>query len=229
MLYRIIFRLFVGAAICIGLTSIVSAQQYAENLAFVTEVIREWAATERLRDVANKELEGGVNEKMSGCIRNGTRFKLELSTQIGMLQTTKLKPPFAELPGNLAEFYKRKIELFDKMSAGCEAMLTGPKPGVDYDALTVQAPKLTAEMDFIDHSIFEASPLIFSTLIDPAPDANGKMSKLVITDAQRLKLISNINSSFGKKLDQETQPWLVSGAWVLRGYLQKGYTPRPGQ
>ena len=59
--------------------------------------------------------------------------------------------------------------------------------------------------------------------------ANGKMSKLIITDAQRLKLISDINSYFGKKLDQETQPWLVSGAWVLRSYLQKGYTPRPGQ
>jgi hypothetical protein len=59
-------------------------------------------------------------------------------------------------------------------------------------------------MDYVDHAIFEASPLIFATLIDQAPDANGKMSKLIITDAQRLKLVSNINSYFGKKLDQET-------------------------
>jgi hypothetical protein len=137
---NLIFRLFASVAICIGLTSFASAQEYAANLAFVTEVIREWAGTERIRDTANKEMEGGVNEKMSGCIRNGTRFKLELSTQIGMLQQIKLKPPFAELPGNLAQFYKRKIELFDKMSAGCEALLTGPKPGVDYDAITAQAP-----------------------------------------------------------------------------------------
>jgi hypothetical protein len=55
------------------------------------------------------------------------------------------------------------------------------------------------------------------------------MSILIITDAQRLKLISDINSYFGKKLNQETQPWLVSGAWVLRSYLQKEYMPRPGQ
>jgi hypothetical protein len=172
-------------------------------------------------------MEGDINEKMTGCIRNAERFKLELSTQIGVLQHTKLKPPFDELPGNLAQFYQQKIELFDAMSSGCEVMLSGPKPGVDYDAITVRAPKLTAQMDFVDHAIFEASPLIFLTLVNQVPDAKGKMSKLIITDAQRRKLISYINSSFGKKLDQENQPWLVSAAWVVRGDLQKGYTSRP--
>jgi len=100
----------------------------------------------------------------------------------------------------------------------------GAKPGIDYGAIAARAPKLTATLDYVDHAIFEATPLVFGTLIDPVPDTNNKMSKLIIMDAERKKLIGDINSYFGPKLDQKDQPWLVSAAWVLRGYLMKDYT-----
>ena len=104
-------------------------------------------------------------------------------------------------------------------------MMSGPKPGVDYDALAAEAPKLTAEMEYIDTALFEASPLVFATLIDPVPDANNHMSKLIITNAERNKLIANINSEFGAKLDQKDQGHIIGAAWVLRAYLgkEKGY------
>jgi hypothetical protein len=89
-------------------------------------------------------------------------------------------------------------------------MISGPKPGVDYGAIAAQAPKLSATLDYVDHAIFEATPLVFGTLIDPVPDANNKMSKLIITSAERKKLIGDINSYFGTKLDQKDQPWLVT-------------------
>ena len=136
----------------------------------------------------------------------------------------QLNPPFNDLPSSLADFDEKKIELYKKMSEGCEAMISGPEPGVDYGAIAAQAPKLTATLDYIDHTIFEATPLVFGTLIDPVPDANNHMSKLIITTAERKKLISDINSYFGAKLEQKDQPWLVSAAWVLRGYLLKDYT-----
>jgi hypothetical protein len=199
---------------------------HAENphLTFVKEYIRQLANLERLRDTANSELQGGASEKMSGCIRNGTRFQLELQSQISMLRDMQLNPPFNDLPSSLAAFDEKKIELYKKMSEGCEAMISGPKPDVDYDAIAAQTPKLTATMDYIDHAIFEATPLVFGTLIDPVPDANNKMSKLIITSAERKKLIPDIDLYFGAKLDQKDQPWLVSAAWVLRGYLLKDYT-----
>jgi len=100
-------------------------------------------------------------------------------------------------------------------------MMAGPKPGVDYDAIAAEAPKLTAEMEYIDAALFEAMPLVFATLIDPVPDANNHMSKLIITNAQRNKLIAYINSQFGAKLDQKDQGHIVGAAWVLRAYLGK--------
>jgi hypothetical protein len=200
-----------------------------QHLTFVNEYIRQLANLERLRDIANSELQGGISEKMSGCIRNGTRFQLELQSQVGTLRDMQLNPPFNDLPSSLAAFDEKKIELYKKMSEGCEAMISGPKPGIDYGAIAAQAPKLTATLDYIDHAIFEATPLVFGTLIDPAPDATNHMSKLIITATERKKLIADINSYFGAKLEQKDQPWLVSAAWVLRGYLLKDYTPSAAQ
>lgn len=209
--------------------STVSASAETAHLTFVTEYIRQLASLERLRDIANKELQGDVSQKMSGCIRNGTRFQLELRSQIGMLKDMQLNPPFDVLPSSLAAFDEKKIELYRTMSEGCEAMMSAPKPGVDYDAIAAQAPKLTATLEYVDHAVFDTAPLVFGTLIDPVPDANNKMSKLTITGAERKKLIGDINSYFGAKLDQKDQPWLVSAAWVLRGYLMKDYTTADAQ
>jgi hypothetical protein len=146
-----------------------------------------------------------------------------------MLTRMQLNPPFDVLPPNLSAFNERKIELYRKMSAACEAFMSGmsggPKPGVDYDAIGAEMPKLTAELDYIDHAIFEATPLVFAMLISPVPDKNNHMSKLIITADERKHLIDDINSYFGAKLDQEQQPWLVCAATVLRDYLLKDYTP----
>jgi hypothetical protein len=54
-------------------------------------------------------------------------------------------------------------------------------------------------LEYIDHSLFQATPLIFATLIDPVLDANDHMSKLIITKAERKKLLAELNSYFGKK------------------------------
>lgn len=223
--------MIVKAVLVASLFSAFSIPSSAEtaHLAFVTEYVRQLANLERLRDTANGELQGDISQKMSGCIRNGTRFQLELQSQVGMLKDMQLNSPFNDLPSSLAAFNEKKIELYRKMSEGCEVMISGPKPGVDYDAIAAQAPKLTATLDYVDHAIFEATPLIFGTLIDPVPDANNKMSKLIITTAERKKLIGDINSYFGAKLDQKDQPWLVSAAWVLRGYLMKDYTTADAQ
>jgi hypothetical protein len=72
--------------------------------------------------------------------------------------------------------------------------------------------------------LFEATPLIFATLIDEKPDRNGKVSRLIITRAQRDGLVRSLQLSFGKKLEQSDQNYIVSAASVLRDYLsKKGY------
>lgn len=103
-------------------------------------------------------------------------------------------------------------------------MLAGPKPNIDYAAISAELPKITAEIEYVDHSLFQATPLIFATLIDSVPDAENHMSKLIITKAQRKKLVDDLNSYFGKKMDTDQQNWIVSSASVLKAYLRKDYT-----
>jgi hypothetical protein len=197
------------------------------HLEFVTTYIHQLQNLERLRATAAEEFQGDNPSKMAACIRNNTRYELELRSQISTLKRMQLNPPFDELPPSLADFNERKIELFQKMSAACEAfmsgMASGPKPGIDYDAITAQMPKLTAEIDYIDHAIFEATPLVFGMLISSVPDKYNHMSNLIITTAERKRLIDDINSYFGAKLQQEQQPWLVCAATVLRDYLLKDF------
>jgi hypothetical protein len=211
-------------AIFFGLTAHSHAQE-TPHLQFVSEYIRELGKVERLRSQAMNEMKDESN-RMANCIRSATRFELELGSQISMMRGMRLKPPFETLPDNIASFYERKTDLYKRFSAGCAALMSAPKPGVDYDAMAAEAPKLTAEMEYIDTALFDAIPLVFGTLIDPVPDANNHMSKLIITNAQRNKLIADINSQFGAKLDLKDQGHIVGAAWVLRAYLgkEKGYS-----
>jgi hypothetical protein len=201
------------------------AAQETSNLTFVSEYIRELGKVERLRSLAMDEMKDESN-RMASCIRCSTRFQLELQSQISMLRGMRLNPPFETLPDDITSFYERKINLYKRFGDGCAAMMASPKPGIDYDAIAAEAPKLTAEMEYIDTALFDSSPRVFATLIDPVPDSNNHMSKLIITSAQRNKLIADINSEFGAKLDQKDQGHIVGAAWVLRAYLgkEKGYS-----
>jgi len=196
------------------------------NLQFVTEYIRELGELERLRSIGFEELnaDADTSQKMASCVRGSTRFDLELRSQIGMLRRMQLAPPSETLPSDISDFNQRRRELYNRMGEGCATMLAGPKPNIDYGAISAELPKITAELEYIDHSLFQATPLIFATLIDPVPDANNHMSKLIITKAERQRLIGSLNSLFGKKMDTDQQNWVVSSATVLKGYLLKDYT-----
>ncbi len=119
---------------------------------------------------------------------------------------------------------------FDIVAAKADAMstafLSGPKPGVDYDAMAADAPKITAMLEYIDRSLFQATPAIFAMLIDDKPDRQG-MGRLSITRAERDRLVRSLRISFGKKLDQHDQNLIVSSASVLRDYLAKKATNAP--
>jgi hypothetical protein len=214
----------VGFTFCCNLPPCRAAD--TSNLQFVTEYIRELGELERLRSLAFDELKADANNpnQMASCVRNSTRFQLELRTQISMMRGMKLNPPFAELPAQISEFNEKRIDLYNRMGEDCATILAGPKPNIDYGAVAAGLPKITAELDYINHSLFQATPLIFATLIDPMPDANDHMSKLIITKAERKKLSADLNSFFGKKMDTDQQNWFVSSATVLRDYLLKDYS-----
>jgi hypothetical protein len=215
------FSLALGAASTFG-----AEKPETPHLAFVTEYVRELAAIENIPASALQELKQatklGVSDReaLLNDVYTSTLIQLELRSQIAMLKDMHLNHPFDQLLPNLTGFYEYKIAFHQGLIDIFSAVLAGPKPGVDYGKLAAEMPKIRANLDSIDHSLFDATPLIFSTLIDRKPDSKNHVSHLIITKAERVKLIDDLTRDFGAKLDQKHQNVTVSAASVLKAYLK---------
>jgi hypothetical protein len=193
-------------------------------LAFVTEYIRELSAIEKIRDSANKEItQGKKDEEFSNSIYGFTRMQLELRSQVNMLARMHLDPPFETLIPNLIVFDKHKIEIFQKLIDTSSAFIGGPTEGVDYGKLAADVPKLRAQLDDTDNAVFNATPLIFFSLVDMKEDSQHHASHLVITRAERAQLLSDINTDFGVKLEAKDRSYQVGAAIVLKDGLLKDF------
>jgi hypothetical protein len=214
----------VAAVLIVLAASTLSSARAPEtpHLQFVQEYLRELAQTERLRQRAVDDLKGSGNT-MADCVRNMTSLKLELGAQVGMMRSMTLNKPFDELPGAIAAYDLEKIDAYKQFADGCSAMIAGPQPGVNYGHLAGEVPKLTARLDYIDHAILEASPMIFATLIDDRADSQGHVSHLIITTAERTALLDQIAADFGGKVDQTDSGYLVTSAAIVKGYLLKDF------
>jgi hypothetical protein len=192
----------------------------------VSEYIRSLGSIYTIQQTAtneNKISKGDLTKVLLDSIRNGTRFKLALNASIGALERMSLKEPFETLLPNTIQWYKYKIDLFGEMVEISKTLIDGPKPGVDYGKMTARMPEITAQIEYIDESIFQSMVLVFALLIDEKPDKDGHMSRLNITKAERKKLIDNLNGSFGKSLNNKNKTWTVSSAALLKAYLLKDY------
>ena len=129
-------------------------------------------------------------------------------------------PPYDQIIPTLIHLYEMKVGYFQRISDISSVFLAAPKPNVDYGKMAAQLPKIRAELENIDQTLFNSmSPLIFSTLIDLKPDSQNHASHLIITKAERAKLIDELNGRFGSKLDAKDQNARVSAAKVLKGFL----------
>jgi hypothetical protein len=194
------------------------------HLEFVTEYVRELASIQEIRESSERDLKQDPGATFSNCIHTSTLMQLELESQIGQLKRMHLDGSFNELIPNITGLYKDKIELWQQMIDICSAFVGGPKPNLDYAKLGADMPKIRAKLDFIDKALFEASPLVFSTLIDmKKSDSKGHESHLLITKAEREGLIKQIDTDFGSKLDEKDANYGVSSAAILKAGLQKDF------
>ena len=195
------------------------------HLQFVTEYVRELAEIQEIRDDFDRQMDSTKNpNSLSVSSYSFTRMILELKSHTRVLGAMHLNKPYDVLIPSITELCKQKIALFERLLETDRKMLEGPKSGVDYSELAAEIPELRAKIDDVDHTLFNATPLVFMSLVDPRPDSHDQVSHLVITCAERTQLIDQINVSFGDKLNQKSQPYGVSTATVLRdALLKKGH------
>lgn len=192
---------------------------------FVKEYVRELTSDEDLKVSAEKELSQAKTpeEQFSTGIYVSKSIQLELRSQIGMLRSMRLDPPYETLIPNLTRFYQRQIELQQNLIDISSKFLAGPKPGVDYSALAAKVPQLRAEVEEAQKGVFEAAPLVFMTLIDMKPDSHGHVSHLIITKEEKSDLQGDLDVILKGQPDQGDHDYYISAAMVLRAAFLKGH------
>jgi hypothetical protein len=163
------------------------------------------AANEETRSAAGKELASASsqNEKLADAIHSSTLIQLELRSQVSMLKSVHLSPPFETLAPSIIDFDQLKIDLHQTMIDISSAFLAGPKPGVDYGKMATEMPKIRAVPESIDQTLFKVLRMVFATLIDQKPDSQNHLGRLVITKSERDELVHDTEVSIGDKLYQD--------------------------
>lgn len=166
-----------------------------------------------------------MQKLMSSIIRNGTRTKMRLQVRLNRLEKIKINDKkFDILVPTVTDLYSRKLALYEEVVRAAQTIIAGPRPDVDYGKLAAHLPEITAQLEFLDETIFKVVPMVGMLLISPKPDSKGHLSHFSITRNEAQQLISAIESGFGKSLDEEDQNWNTSSASVLRTYLRdKGF------
>ena len=219
-------RVLWGLAFLTVLTVCALAEASDQRLEFVTLYMRQLATQESIRDDEEKELDQASTPvgQLQSCIHGSTALQLELGTEIGMLKDTHFDAPFDQLVPTIIDVYNKKIDLNQRLIDICSAVIGPEKPGVDYDAMAAEMPKIRAVLESMDQTLHMAAGLAFGLLIDQRADSKNHASHLIITKAERAELLHAIDESFGKKLDDKNANDLVSSGVVLKYLLtEKGY------
>lgn len=182
------------ASLILFLIAGTSVAQETSRFDFVSEFISELGAMENLRAAAEQEAKEANNNPalvLPSAIHYSTQVQLELRTRISKLNSMHLNPPFETLPGAIENIYKQKIELHDAMIDIATQFMSGPKQNTDYGGLAAKMPQIRALLENEDKTILESvTPMVFFTLLDEKPDANGQLTYLSITKKQRQQLLS---------------------------------------
>jgi hypothetical protein len=202
-----------------------AAKPETSHLSFVQEYIREMTTDEDLKVSLQKELDEAKtpNEKISTGVYASKSIELELQSQIAMLKSMRLDPPFETLIPNLVGFYQHEIELHQSLLEIGKKFLMGPKPGADYQALGAKMPELRAELEATQKGVFEVTPVVFMTLLDMKPDSQNHVSHLIITKQERADLQSDLDIILKGQPEHGDHDYYISSAMVLRDAFLKGY------
>jgi hypothetical protein len=208
----------------IGCSCLTGAQSQPFNeknprIQLASEFVRELEVLYRLQETGKKELaeDNSSSGQLVTGIRVGTRTVLEMNESIHRLDGIAVDGRWAEFRGLLKQLDSERIRIFQEMNQMAKAMISGPKPGVDYGAMAAHAPELTAEIEHVDKSMFNMAQAIFFALVDEqrlGPD--GKLYHLLLTKKDRANMIQLIDNVWGQTLEDKNSSSIVSAAWAIK-------------
>src|SRR5262249_26459380 len=138
------------------------------RIELVSEFVRELDVLYSLQETAKKELaeDNSSQGTLVTSIRVGSRTVFDMNDSINRLDQISVEGPWAEVRDLLKQSHEQRILLVQEMIQMSKAFLEGPKPGVNYGAITGRAPELTAQIEHLDKTMFTMAKALFFGLVD---------------------------------------------------------------
>src|SRR5271169_62848 len=198
------------------------SQLFNENnprIQLASECVRELEVLYQLQETAKKEFaeDPSGTGKITTGIRVGTRTVFEMNDSIHRLDMIAVDSQWAQMRDLLKGFDAERISTVQEMNQMSKAMLSDPKPGVDYGAMAAHAPELTAQIEQIDKTIFTmAQPMFYALVDDQRLSPDGKLYHLLLTKKERADMIRLIDNAFGPELENKNATHIVNAAWAIK-------------
>lgn len=227
-MFKQILKLFFLASVSSLYAAIAHAEISADQVRQRTEVVQIYLdELKDLTDIGTKtqtDMQSArtSEDKMRENIRSSTRIIHEMESINIRLEALKLEPPFDTISSSLHDLNESRILLNQELVQGAKFALTADEGDLKkMNALAARAPELQADMENINRTIFKFGVGVATALIDTSlKNSEGKYYRLILTGAQRAKMIAEIEHLFGKELDKDDKSFYAGGADLIRMQLR---------
>ena len=163
--------------------------------------------------------------QLKGCTDGSIALSKTLHDDAVALKAMSLTGDLAKMAPTLINLYESKAVQHLQYGAICSTMASSPAGGKTYLQAAGAAPEILAHLAATDRVIFQGMPLIAASLLPPGSDVRNPATRLTVTKAQRVKLVSDIDKAFDtaknplpSQIGPNSDITLASAA-ILRAFL----------
>jgi len=192
---------------------------------FVSAYVGQLGHQQALKARIAQDLRNPTPGQLKECTDGSIALSATLHKDAEALKAMSLAGDLAKMVPTLVNLYESKAVQHLQYGAICSTMAKSPAGSKTYLGAAGAAPAVLAHLAATDRVIFQGMPLIAASLVPPGSDIRNPKTRLTITKAQRLKLVSDIDKAFdaGKKpLPSEIGPnsdIILGSAAILRAFL----------
>lgn len=201
---------------------------------FVSAYAGQLGRQQMLKASITQDLRNPTTGQLKECTAGSIALSKGLHDDATALKAMSLTGDLAKIAPTLVNLYESKALQHLKYGAICSTMASSPPGSKAYLGAAGAAPEVLAQLAATDRVIFQGMPLIAASLLPPGSDVRNPNTRLTITKAQRLKLVSDIDKAFDTArhpLPSQIGPnsdIIPASAAILRAFLtdRKGSNER---
>jgi len=192
---------------------------------FVSAYAGQLGRQQALKARIPQDLRNPSATQLKSCTDGSIALSKTLHDDAVALKAMSLTGDLAKITPTLINLYESKAVQHLQYGAICSTMASSPAGGKTYLQAAGAAPEILAHLAATDRVIFQGMPLIAASLLPPGSDVRNPATRLTVTKAQRIKLVSDIDKAFDtaknplpSQIGPNSDITLASAA-ILRAFL----------